>query len=289
MLTGHPEERSPEPARTGTVKAPGARLFYQVRGSGPRLMMLCGGAAGADGFGSVASYLAAAYTVVTYDRRGLSGSPLDDPGKDPAITIATHSQDVHRILTALGAAPALVFGTSIGALIGLDLLIRHPGDVRMLIAHEPPIGSLLTGDEKPADSFTGIHEQTGDADAALRRFAASLTPKDLLPLAPDRQASDQARTRNSEFFITNDVPAVQRYELDLAALKGLTSQVVIGGGRDGRGFPPYASASRLADRLGISLREFPGHHAGYAIYPAEFARSLRQVLRAGGSQVPRAL
>jgi pimeloyl-ACP methyl ester carboxylesterase len=102
-MTSHREEHSREPARTGTVKAPGARLFYQVRGSGPYLMMLGGGAAGVGGFDTVAPYLAADYTLVTYDRRGLSRSPLDDPGKDPAITIATHSEDVHRILTALGA------------------------------------------------------------------------------------------------------------------------------------------------------------------------------------------
>lgn len=279
-MTSHPEEHPPQPARTGTVSAAGARLFYQVRGTGPCLMMLCGGAAGAGGFDTLAPYLAADYTVVTYDRRGLSRSPLDDPGKGPAITIATHSQDVHRILTSLGAARAMVFGTSIGALIGLDLLIRHPGDVRMLIAHEPPIGSLLTRDEKPALTLTRSYQQTGDADAALRQFAASLTPKGLPPPAPERQAAGPA-ARNSEFFITNDAPAARRYQLDLDALKGLTSQVVIGGGHDGRGFPPYASASHLASRLGISLREFPGHHAGYATYPAEFARTLHQVLRTG--------
>ena len=91
---------------------------------------------------------------------------------------------------------------------------------------------------------------------------------------------------NSEFFIANDAQAVQRYELDLGALKRLTSQVVIGGGRDGREFSPYASASRPAARLGIGLREFPGRHAGYAIHPAEFARALHQVLRTCGSHVP---
>jgi pimeloyl-ACP methyl ester carboxylesterase len=286
MMTSHPEEHFTEPVRTGTVKVPGARLFYQVRGSGPGLMMLCGGAVGADGFSSVAPDLAAGYTVVTYDRRGLSRSPLDHPGQDPAITIATHSEDVHRILTALGAAPVLVFGSSIGAVIGLDLLIRHPEDVRLLVAHEPPAGPQPAEDDKPAVSITGIYQQTGDADAALNQFGASLTPKDLLPLAPVHQPGDRTRARNAEFFLTHDTPAVQRYELDLDALTGLTSQLVIGGGRDGREFPPYTSASRLAERLGISLREFPGNHAGYAIYPAEFARSLRQVLRTGGSPAP---
>jgi pimeloyl-ACP methyl ester carboxylesterase len=287
-MTSHREEDSRESVRTGTVNAPGARLFYQVRGSGPCLMMLTGGAAGADGFSSVTPYLAADYTVVTYDRRGLSRSPLDDPGKDPAITIATHSEDVHRILTRLGAVPAMVFGSSIGAVIGLDLLIRHPADVRMLIAHEPPIGSPGTGDEKAADRFSDIYEQTGDAEAALRQFGASLTPKGLMPLAPAYQAGDRTRARNAEFFMRNDGPAVQCYKLDFGALQGLTSQLVIGGGRDGREFSPYASACKLAESLGISLREFPGNHAGYAIFPAEFARSLREVLRSDGSQVPSA-
>jgi pimeloyl-ACP methyl ester carboxylesterase len=238
-------------------------------------MMLSGGAAGADGFGSVASCLAADYTVVTYDRRGLSRSPLDDPSQDPAITIAKHSEDVHRILTALDAAPALVFGSSIGAVIGLDLLIRHPGDVRLLIAHEPPVGSPQAGEEDEDEDE--VPATAGDAEAALRQFAASLTPKNMMPLP--YQADDGTRACNSEFFMAHDGPAVQRYELDFDTLKRLTAQVVIGGGRDGREFSPYASASQLAERLGISLREFPGHHAGYAVYPAEFAESLRQALQ----------
>jgi hypothetical protein len=33
------------PAQAGTVKVPGASLFYKICGSGPYLMMLCGGAA----------------------------------------------------------------------------------------------------------------------------------------------------------------------------------------------------------------------------------------------------
>jgi pimeloyl-ACP methyl ester carboxylesterase len=126
MMTSRAEEHQLGPARTGTVKVPGATLFYKVSGSGPYLMMLCGGAGDADGFGSIAPYLTALYTVVTYDRRGLSRSPLDEQG-NPAINIPTRSEDVHRVLNSLHAAPALVFGSSIGALIGLDLLIRHPG------------------------------------------------------------------------------------------------------------------------------------------------------------------
>jgi hypothetical protein len=54
----------------------------------------------------------------------------------------------------------------------------------------------------------------------LREFAARPTPKDLLPLILDRELGDRTRARNSEFFIRHDAPAVQRYQLDLDALKG---------------------------------------------------------------------
>jgi pimeloyl-ACP methyl ester carboxylesterase len=277
-MTSPPERRSPE----GALKVPGARVFYRVRGSGPWLMLLGGGASDADGLDRIACCLTADYTVITHDRRGLSRSLLDDPGQPPDITVAAHSEDVHHVLTALGAAPAMIFGSSIGGIIGLDLLIRHPDDVRVLVAHEPPVGGLLTGDEEPPVSFTDICAETGDADASMRQFAASLAPAGLRSAAQDRPRT-KAKTRNNEFFITNDAPAVHRYELDLGALTALTSRLVIGGGRDGREFFPYICASRLAGRLGIGLAEFPGNHGGYAIYPAEFARALRQVLGSASS------
>ena len=271
------DERAPDRSATGTIKVPGARLFYKVRGSGPWLLLLGGGASDADGLDRIASCLAADYTVITHDRRGLSRSLLDDPAQPPAITIATHSEDVHRVLSALGAAPAMVFGSSIGAMIGLDLLIRHPEDVRVLVAHEPPVGGLLTDDEEPSVSLADSYAETGDADAAMRQFAASLAPEGLRRVAQNRPRRGP-KTRNNEFFLRNDGPAVHRYELDLGALRALTSRLVIGGGRDGRAFFPYICAARLAGLLGTGLTEFPGNHGGYGIYPAAFARSLRRVL-----------
>jgi len=276
-MTSSLDERAPGRPAEGTIKVPGARLFCKVRGAGPCLMLLGGGASDADGLDRIASCLAADYTVITHDRRGLSRSLLDDPRKQPAITIATHSEDVHRVLRALGAAPAMVFGSSIGAMIGLDLLIRHPEDVRVLVAHEPPVGGLLTDDEEPPVSLADTYAETGDADATMRQFAASLAPDSLRRLAQNSRLGG-AKTRNNEFFLRNDGPAVHRYELDLGALHALTSRLVVGGGRDGREFFPYICAARLAGRLGLALREFPGNHGGYGLYPAEFARSLTQVL-----------
>src|SRR6478752_2463732 len=118
---------------TNTLRVPGAQLHYEVRGSGPVLLLICGGVYDADGYAGLAHQLADRYTVVTYDRRGNSRSPLD--GQPAAQSIAVHGDDAHRILTAVGVqqdAPAHVFGNSSGAIIGLELAARHPEEVSVL-------------------------------------------------------------------------------------------------------------------------------------------------------------
>ena len=64
-----------------SLDVPGARLYYEVRGSGPALMLV-GHPMGAAGFASIAPLLAEDYTVVTYDPRGFARSTIDDPDQD---------------------------------------------------------------------------------------------------------------------------------------------------------------------------------------------------------------
>ena len=56
-----------------TLDVPRARLYYERRGSGP-LLMLVGLPMDSSGFAGLAGALADDYTVVTYDRRGISNS-----------------------------------------------------------------------------------------------------------------------------------------------------------------------------------------------------------------------
>src|SRR4029077_11236620 len=76
-----------------------------------------------------------------HDPRGISGSRLDDPEQDSTPDL--RADDVAAILDALGAGTADIFGTSGGAVTGLALVARHPGRVRTLVAHEPPLLQLL--------------------------------------------------------------------------------------------------------------------------------------------------
>lgn len=64
--------------RSGKLEVPGASIYYEVRGSGPILLLIHGGGGDVDKFRLIADHLADAYTVLTYDRRGHSRSnPAD--------------------------------------------------------------------------------------------------------------------------------------------------------------------------------------------------------------------
>ncbi|BCU80827.1 hypothetical protein JIR001_06100 [Polycladomyces abyssicola] len=79
--------------KKGTLQVPGANLYYEVRGTGPVLLMIHGGGGDADKLLHVANHLANRYTVVTYDRRGHSRSNLAKPTED--YQVKTHSEDAH--------------------------------------------------------------------------------------------------------------------------------------------------------------------------------------------------
>jgi pimeloyl-ACP methyl ester carboxylesterase len=98
--------------KNGQLSVPGASLYYEVRGSGPMLLLLPGGDGDASAMNRSVEGLSVHYTVVTYDRRGLSRSKIEDGM--PPVNLPTHADDAHRLLRALTEEPAFVFGTPLG-------------------------------------------------------------------------------------------------------------------------------------------------------------------------------
>ena len=58
------EELAVKPAKTDSLKVPGANLYYEVRGSGPVLLLVCGGIYDAAGYAGLAGPLADRKSVV---------------------------------------------------------------------------------------------------------------------------------------------------------------------------------------------------------------------------------
>jgi pimeloyl-ACP methyl ester carboxylesterase len=265
----------------GTLRVDGASLYYLVRGTGSLLLLLQGGDGGADGAEGLVAHLVDDYTVVTYDRRGLSRSTPDDP--DAAVSLERHVDDARQLLTALTEEPVLAAGFSIGAVIGLGLAARSPGQVRTVVAHEPPLAHLL-----PHAEFAGVERARAEVNsayrdyglsAALPRFAAMAGLKyDELEPGVTQPAMTPGRVANLNHFLGHDAPAVQRYQLDIDLLRAAQARIVPAAGAASRGFFPHRCAEELASLLGTGVAEFPGTHSGFITHPSAFAAKLREVL-----------
>jgi len=249
------------------------------------LLIIQGGAGDADGADRLADGLVDAFTVVTYDRRGLSRSLLTDTTK--ATTVETHSEDALHLLTGVTAEPALVFGGSLGGVIALDLVARHPDQVRTLVAHEPASPELLSEAERNEALLTHAKldetfRREGVA-AAMRKTlavsAATFDDRETDLELPKRDAQAMARLAgNMTFFLTYDAGAAHRYKPDIAALRHAPTRIVPAAGQTSGESWPRHSAMALAAQLGTDLQEFPGNHSGSMFRPRAFAKRLREVL-----------
>ena len=128
-------------------------LHCRIRSVELAVLIIDDGAADANGFNALTTHLESDFTILSYDRRGLSRSVLK-PGAPP-VDVSRHTGDAPMVLAEVTSEPAFVFSVSIGALIGLDLVTTHPVQIRMLVAHEPPLEQLPPSDELDK----ALHEQ----------------------------------------------------------------------------------------------------------------------------------
>ncbi|MQY04646.1 alpha/beta fold hydrolase [Actinomadura macrotermitis] len=269
------------------LEVPGARLYHEIRGSGP-LVVLNGVPMGTGGFAQIAPLLAREFTVVTYDPRGTFRSVVEDPSRETTVEVL--ADDLRRLLSALGAGPAHVFGNSGGAVTGLALVARYPGLVRTFVAHEPPLPELLPDAGRLRAAIGEVcdaYENEG-REAALKMYAAVTgierfsQPPRARRAAPDPGAFTppaDARAVLDRFF-RHLLRPVASYRPDLAALRDSPARIVVAGGSTSRGQLAHRASVALAGRLGTAVVGFPGGHTGFQERPREFARALARSLTA---------
>ncbi|MFB9833706.1 alpha/beta fold hydrolase [Actinoallomurus acaciae] len=275
---------------TRTLAVPGATLHYEVTGTGPVLLISPSGHNGSRQGVDLARHLADAYTVVTYDRRGLARSSVGDPRRP--VTMAAHTDDAHRLLAAVTDEPAFMLGCSFGAVIGLRLAAEHPERLATLVAHEPVAPALLPGAERARheeelDVLRRLLREKGMA-AALAEIARvlgidparetepGLTPH---PMTPERAA-------DFRYFVEHDFGAVLADTFDPRAALETGVRVVPAVGRTTPGTVfDRRCAEELAKALGAEPAEFPGGHNGDLSHPRAYAARLREVLETSRTTV----
>ena len=110
--------------------ARGVSIYYETYGAGPPVLVLHGGLGTIEGMSNLIRALAKSHFVVAADSRG-HGRSTDS---DEPLGYSLMSDDMANLLNHLNIDPVDVVGWSDGAIIGLDLAMRHPELVRRLVA-----------------------------------------------------------------------------------------------------------------------------------------------------------
>lgn len=157
------------------VSVNGVELYYEITGQGDPLVLVHGGWGDHHNWDTVAPALAESYRVVTYDRRGHSQSE-----RPPSQGSRRQDEDdLAALIEALDCAPADLVGNSWGASTVIGLSARRQELVRSVIAHEPPLMSLVAGDpevepliQEVQTTLERVLEQLeqGDIEGGTRRF-----------------------------------------------------------------------------------------------------------------------
>ena len=104
-------------------------LAYQLRGSGDPVVMIHGAQGDQTMFNDLATKFAADYRVLTFDQRGsgLSAKP------DMDYTMAMLADDTAALMDHVGFAKAHIVGVSMGGMVALEFVLRHPGKSRSVV------------------------------------------------------------------------------------------------------------------------------------------------------------
>ncbi len=260
-------------ATTRTLEVPGATLTYDVRpdaASTEPPLFLIGSPMGAAGFGTLITHFPDR-TIVTYDPRGSDRSTKPDMTSQSVPD--EHADDLHRIIQEVGG-PVDLFASSGGAVNALALVAKHPEDVRTLVAHEPPLATVLPDRENAQAAARAVHEtyDRSGFGAGMAHFIAVVSHQGEFP---DDYASQPAPDpamfgmpteddgNRTDALLGQTIIGTTHYEPDFDALWAASTRIVMAAGVESEGTMASRGAFAVADRLDAEPVIFPSGHNGF--------------------------
>ena len=178
----------------------------------------------------------------------------------------------------------------------LALVAAHPNAVRALVAHEPPLLSLLHDAEaaiRAQDRVRARYDKEGwgagmAAFIALTSWEGEFSDDYFVQPLPDPanlgMPIEDDGSRDDPLLSDRSL-AITRYRPDVAAIAAAPTRVLVAVGEESRDVLTGRCAVATAELLGQEVTVFPSHHGGfmggefgYAGQPEAFATRLRDVL-----------
>ncbi|MFF1823353.1 alpha/beta fold hydrolase [Kribbella sp. NPDC058245] len=285
----------PDPV-TSTINIPHVTLTYDVRGSltdrDQPVLLLIGCPMGASGFPTLASHFPER-TVVTYDPRGIERSVRTDSGElNPMI----HAGDLAVLIETLDVGPVDIFASSGGAVNALALLTNRPDLVNTVVAHEPPLITVVPDSKAAQAANDDIYEtyQRDGLGAGMAKFIALVSFEGEFPDDyTDQPAPDPAMFglpieddgSRDDILIGQNIRGTTSYRPNFEALAEVKDKLIIGFGEESTNQLAARGGKAVAERLGLTPVVFPSGHGGFLGNeygqpgkPAEFAAKLHEVL-----------
>jgi pimeloyl-ACP methyl ester carboxylesterase len=181
-----------------TLEARGIEIVWSERGEGPAILLVHETAANGGVRDAVGEALAPRARAISYDRRGWGDSTAPEGYR--RTTVEEQSEDAAVLLESAKAAPAVVVGAGIGAIVALDLLLRRPDLVAGTLLVEPPVLQLLpmatealSGDRRRLEVAAGTGESVIDLylSGGLQALGGGVSrlPAEFIAAARQRPAS----------------------------------------------------------------------------------------------------
>jgi pimeloyl-ACP methyl ester carboxylesterase len=142
---------------SGFAQVSGARLRYEVGGTGEPLVLIHAGIADCRMWDRQIEAFARRCRTVRYDMRGFGRTVVEE--RVPY----SHHEDLRDVLDILGAGPALLVGCSVGAMTAIDFALEFPGRIPALVLVGPTVGGFEPDVDPPEELDELIAaEEAGD-------------------------------------------------------------------------------------------------------------------------------
>ena len=194
----------------GHLDVNGARLYHEVAGRGPVVVLLQGGQLPLEMWDDQFAEFAKSFRVIRYDVRGFGrSSAMSGP--------FAHRDDLHGLMRALGVQRASLVGLSLGGGIAIDFALEHPEMVEKLVVVGPGLSGFAF--RNPAGAWMDSMVSAWRARDSIRMSLLWLESDYMRPAMRDSALAERLRAlsaRNASNWLqpesqrVMDPPAISR-------------------------------------------------------------------------------